>query len=44
MDYEITIGDSKLFTRPLTVAGLVSRAAKGVEGSLALQNIFGEPQ
>jgi hypothetical protein len=51
IDYEITIDDPKLFTRPWKVAGFFSRAATGVEslefacaeGSLTLQNIFGEP-
>jgi hypothetical protein len=51
MDYEVTIDDPKLFTRPWKVAGYFLRAAKDVEslefacaeGSQTLQNIFGPP-
>jgi hypothetical protein len=51
IDYEVTIDDAKLFTKPWTVAGFFSRAAKGAEsiemacaeGSQTLQNMFGPP-
>ena len=51
IDYEITIEDPKLFTKPWKVAGYFSRAAKGVEsmefacaeGSQTLVNMFGKP-
>jgi hypothetical protein len=51
IDYEVTIDDPNLFTRPWKVAGNFSRAAAGVEslefacaeGSQTLVNIFGEP-
>ena len=51
IDYMVTIDDSKLFTKPWTVAGFFSRAAEGAEsmefacaeGTLTLENIFGQP-
>ena len=51
IDYEVTIDDQKLFTRPWKVAGYFVRAAKDVEslefacaeGSQTLQNMFGVP-
>ena len=51
IDYEITIDDSKLFTKPWKVAGFFSRVPKGVdsmefacaEGSQTLINMFGRP-
>ncbi len=51
IDYEVTIDDSKLFTRPWKVAGYFSRVPKGTEslefacaeGSQTLLNIFGKP-
>jgi hypothetical protein len=51
VDYEVTIDDPALFTRPWTVAGYFLRAPKDVEslefacaeGSQTLQNIFGQP-
>ncbi len=51
IDYTVTIDDSKLFTKPWTVAGFFSRAAEGAEsiefacaeGSLTLENMFGQP-
>ena len=51
IDYEVTIDDQKLFTRPWKVAGYFLRAAKDVEslefacaeGSQTLQNMFGPP-
>ena len=51
MDYEVTIDDPKLFTKPWKVAGFFTRAAKDVEslefacaeGSQTLQNMFGNP-
>jgi hypothetical protein len=51
IDYEVTIDDPKLFTKPWKVAGFFSRAAKDVEslefacaeGSQTLQNMFGPP-
>ena len=51
IDYEATIDDSKLFTRPWKVAGYFSRVPKGTEslefacaeGSQTLINIFGKP-
>ena len=51
IDYEITVDDPKLFTKPWKVAGNFSRAEKGTEimefacaeGSQTLVNIFGEP-
>jgi hypothetical protein len=51
IDYEVTIDDPNLFTRPWKIAGYFSRAAAGVEslefacaeGSQTLVNIFGEP-
>ena len=51
IDYEVTIDDQKLFTRPWKVAGYFLRAAKDVEslefacaeGSQTLQNMFGVP-
>jgi len=51
IDYEVTIDDSKLFTRPWKVAGYFSRVPEGTEslefacaeGSQTLLNIFGKP-
>jgi hypothetical protein len=51
IDYEVTIDDPKLFTKPWGVAGFFTRAAKDVEslefacaeGSQTLQNMFGNP-
>lgn len=51
IDYEITIDDPGLFTRPWKVAGYFTRVPKGVdslefacaEGSQTLVNMFGEP-
>jgi hypothetical protein len=51
IEYEVTIEDPNLFTKPWKVAGTFSRAAAGVEslefacaeGSQTLVNIFGEP-
>jgi hypothetical protein len=51
IDYEITIEDPKLFTKPWKVAGYFSRSPKGVdsmefacaEGSQTLVNMFGKP-
>jgi hypothetical protein len=51
IDYEITVDDEKLFTKPWKVAGYFSRVPKGVdslefacaEGSQTLVNIFGKP-
>lgn len=51
MDYEVTVDDPKLFTRPWKTAGLYRRVKKGyeiieyacAEGSLTLENIFGKP-
>jgi len=51
IDYEVTIDDAKLFTRPWKVAGYFLRAARDVEslefacaeGSQTLQNMFGPP-
>ena len=51
IDYEVTIDDSNLFTRPWKVAGYFSRSPKGTEplefacaeGTQTLQNIFGTP-
>ena len=51
IDYEVTIDDPKLFTKPWKVAGYFSRSPKGTEsiefacaeGSQTLQNIFGVP-
>ncbi len=51
IDYEVTIDDAKLFTKPWTVAGFFTRAAEGAEslefacaeGSQTLQNMFGTP-
>ena len=52
IDYEVTIDDPTLFTKPWKVAGYFSRAAKGVEslefacaeGSQTLVNMFGNPR
>lgn len=52
IDYEVTIDDPTLFTKPWKTAGYFSRAAKGVEslefacaeGSQTLVNIFGNPR
>jgi hypothetical protein len=52
IDYEVTIDDPKLFTRPWKVAGYFSRSPQGTEslefacaeGTQTLQNIFGTPQ
>jgi hypothetical protein len=51
IDYEVTIDDSKLFTKPWKVAGYFSRVPKGMEslefacaeGSQTLVNMFGKP-
>ena len=51
IDYEVTIDDSKLFTRPWKVAGYFMRVPKGTEslefacaeGSQTLLNMFGKP-
>lgn len=51
IDYEATIDDPVLFTRPWTTAGYFSRAAQGMqslefacaEGSQTLLNMFGPP-
>lgn len=51
IDYEVTIDDSNLFTKPWKVAGYFSRSPKGTEplefacaeGTQTLQNIFGAP-
>ncbi|HXP85361.1 MAG TPA: hypothetical protein VN841_11615 [Bryobacteraceae bacterium] len=51
VDYEITIDDPGLFTRPWRVAGYFTRVPKGVEslefacaeGSQTLVNMFGQP-
>jgi hypothetical protein len=51
IEYEVTIDDPNLFTKPWKVAGTFSRAAAGTEslefacaeGSQTLVNIFGEP-
>jgi len=51
IDYEVTIDDSKLFTKPWKVAGYFSRSPAGTEslefacaeGTQTLQNIFGVP-
>ena len=51
IDYEATIDDPTLFTKPWKVAGYFSKAAQGVEslefacaeGSQTLMNIFGQP-
>jgi hypothetical protein len=51
IDYEVTIEDPKLFSKPWKTAGLYRKAKKGyeimeygcAEGSLTLENIFGKP-
>jgi hypothetical protein len=51
IDYEVTIDDPKLFTKPWKVAGVYTRADNltdlleyaCAEGSQTLVNIFGEP-
>jgi hypothetical protein len=51
IDYEVTIDDSKLFTKPWRVAGYFTRVPKGTEslefacaeGSQTLLNMFGKP-
>ena len=51
IDYQITIEDPKLFTRPVKIAGYFAAAEKGVqpmefacaEGSQTLPNVFGIP-
>jgi hypothetical protein len=51
IEYEVTIDDPKLFTKPWKVAGTFNRAVEGTEslefacaeGSQTLRNIFGEP-
>jgi hypothetical protein len=51
IDYEVTIEDSKLFTKPWKVAGYFTRVPKGTEslefacaeGSQTLLNMFGKP-
>lgn len=51
IDYEVTIDDQKLFTKPWKVAGYFTRVPKGTEslefacaeGSQTLVNIFGVP-
>jgi hypothetical protein len=52
IDYEVTIDDPKLFTKPWKIAGFFTRAAKDAEslefacaeGSQTLQNMFGAPR
>ena len=52
IDYEVTIEDPALFTKPWKVAGYFSRSPKGVEslefacaeGSQTLANMFGKPR
>ena len=52
IDYQVTIDDSKLFTKPWKVAGYFSRVPKGMEslefacaeGSQTLVNMFGKPR
>jgi hypothetical protein len=52
IDYEVTIEDPMLFTKPWKVAGYFTRSPKGVEslefacaeGSQTLVNIFGKPR
>lgn len=52
VEYDVTIDDPKLFTKPWKVAGTFNVAAEGVEslefacaeGSQTLMNIFGPPQ
>jgi hypothetical protein len=49
IDYQLTLEDQKLFTRPIKLAGYFAAAPKGTEpmefacaeGSLTLPNIFG---
>jgi hypothetical protein len=51
IDYEVTIDDPKLFTKPWKTAGLYRKAQRGfeimefacAEGSMTLENIFGKP-
>ena len=52
MDYEVTVDDPKLFTKPWKTAGIYRKAKEGgyeimefacAEGSMTLENIFGEP-
>ena len=51
MDYEVTVDDPKLFTKPWKTAALYRRAEKGyeleeyacAEGTRTLENIFGKP-
>jgi hypothetical protein len=51
IDYEVTIDDPKLFTRPWKVAGFFSKVPEGAEsvefacaeGSQTLRNMFGDP-
>lgn len=51
IDYEVTIDDSKLFTKPWKVAGYFTKVPKGTEslefacaeGSQTLLNMFGNP-
>ena len=51
IDYEVTIDDAKLFTKPWKIAGFFTKAAEGAEslefacaeGSQTLQNMFGAP-
>lgn len=51
IDYEVTIDDPKLFTKPWKVAGLYRKSKPGyelmefgcAEGSHTLENIFGKP-
>ena len=51
VDYEVTIDDPTLFTKPWTVAGYFARSPQGTEslefacaeGSQTLVNIFGQP-
>jgi hypothetical protein len=52
VDYEVTVDDPTLFTKPWKVAGYFTRSPKGVEslefacaeGSQTLVNIFGKPR
>ena len=51
IEYEVTIDDPKLFTKPWKVAGFFAKAVEGTEslefacaeGSQTLKNMFGEP-
>jgi len=51
IDYDVTIDDAKLFTKPWKVAGYFTKVPKGIEslefacaeGSQTLVNMFGKP-